>query len=59
MKALGHIVLEKKICLCVSNCKSKEAIDLPPGGTISNPSQGHAWQDLCKSPHNNAAYQIK
>ena len=21
-------------------------------------TQGHAWQDLCKAEHNNAAYQI-
>ena len=26
-KALGHMVSEKKIFLCLSNCKSKGAID--------------------------------
>ena len=30
MKALGHVVLEKKIFLCFSSCKSMGAID-PPG----------------------------
>ena len=28
---------------------------MTPGGAISDP-KGHAWQDLCKVPHNNAAY---
>ena len=40
MKALGHMVSEKKIFLCFPNCKSKGAIDQPPpprGGAISDP----------------------
>ena len=31
MKALGHMVSEKKIILCFSNCKSKGAISDPRG----------------------------
>ena len=52
MKAPGHIVSEKKIFLCFSNCKSKGA------GVGPFLTQGHSWQDLCKASHNNAAYQI-
>ena len=36
MKALGHMISEKKIFLCLSNCKSKGAID-PRSGAISDP----------------------
>ena len=53
MKALGHMVSEKKIVLCFYNCKSKRAI-----GWGHFLPQGHAWQDLCKAPCNNVAYQI-
>ena len=39
MKALGHMVSEKKVLFCFSNCKSKGATDPPPprGVAISDP----------------------
>ena len=36
MKALGLVVLEKKIFICFSHCKSMEAND-PWGGAIFDP----------------------
>ena len=41
MKALGHVVSEKKIFFCFSNCKNMGAIDPPPPPTHTHTWWGH------------------
>ena len=57
MKALGLVLLEKKIFLCFSHCKSMGANDPQGGGGHFGP-QGHDWQDLYRGPLNIATYKI-
>ena len=56
MKALGHVVSEKKIFLCFFFPTVSLWELLTPG--VGPFDQGHDSQDLCKAPNNNAAYQI-
>ena len=55
MKALGHVVSEKKIFYVFPIVSLWELLT-PWGGAILTPR--HDSQDLCKAPNNNAAYQI-
>ena len=53
---MSYIKLYLASSLCLSHCKSM-GVNVPQGVGHFWP-MGHDSRDLCKDPHNNAAYQI-